>query len=211
MKDQKNILNYGFLIFLIIIGILSFFKKDDAFVNAINSLSLPIFLFTISTLLVKSTKYIKDSFSKAISYQDELISTVEETIKLREEAITIKKKYGEEIAEDDEKLSKSYEKSIHYWAYCSGLRKYAICTNKIAAIINFVAALSFAFCLISLIGVLPCYDSFHWINIFSLMLVFFDFFIFEDVMKFVCDKMLKRIREKSEKIVKKDLEESKSA
>lgn len=210
MKDQKNILNYGFLMFLLVVGIFSFFKNDDAFVNAINSLSLPIFLFTLSTLLVKSTKYIKDSFSKAISYQDELISTVEETIKLREETIAIKKKYGEEIAEDDEKLSKSYEKSIHFWAYSNRLHKFVIFTNKVTTIINFLAAVSFAFCLLSLIGVVPFYNNFYWINIFSLMVVFFDFFIFDDIMKFVCDKLLKRIREKSEKKVKKDIEESKS-
>ena len=206
MKDQKNILNYGFLIFLLIVGILSFFKNDDAFVNAINSLSFPIFLFTISTLLVKSNKFTKDYFLKAVSYQDKTVELLNETIRLHEELIEMKKKNGENVYEDKEKLADTLNDSIHSTALSNGFHKYLNTIEITTKIINVIAMFSFVFCLLSLMGLFSTIGNLNWINIFSLLLVFFDFFIFDDVMGFVCQKISSSIREKAEARVKKDLE-----
>lgn len=208
MKDQKNILNYGFLIFLIIIGILSFFKKDDAFVNAINSLSLPIFLFTISTLIVKSNQYIKNSFSKAISDQEEIIELSERLIKSEEKMIEMKKSSNEDITQDKINLADTIGKSVHSLAYSNGLHRCFIFMHTTTIIVNIVAMFSFVFCLLSLVGLFPALQNHNWINIFSLILVFFDFFVFEDVMKVICDKAFKKIRKNSDERVEKEYEQN---
>ena len=73
MREQKNILNYGFLLALFLIGIISIFCENQVFVESINNLSIPIFLFTISTLLAKGNTYIRGRIFKSISTNKDLI------------------------------------------------------------------------------------------------------------------------------------------
>ncbi len=210
MKDQKSILNYGFLLFLVIVGVLSFFKTDTGFANAINSLSFPIFLFTVSTLMVKCNKFIKDYFEKAVVQQNKIVELLQEQIILRKQLIAQKEERNEDVAEDKIMITNRIGQSINNIALSMALQKYTATMNAITKIINFGATLSFAFCLLSLVGVISPLNNSNWINIFSLMLVFFDFFIFDGIMETICVKVHARICKKADKKAKSDIEQVKS-
>ena len=73
MREFINILKYGFMIFLLFAGIVSIFNNEPYFVNSVNSLSIPIFAFSISILLVKSNQYARNEIFKQI--QNKSITT----------------------------------------------------------------------------------------------------------------------------------------
>lgn len=171
-------------------------------------MSLPIFLFTISTLIVKSNQYIKNSFSKAISDQEEIIELSERLIKSEEKMIEMKKSSNEDITQYKINLADTIDKSVHNLAYSNGLHRCFIFMHTTTIVVNIIAMFSFVFCLLSLVGLFPVLHNNNWINIFSLVLVFFDFFVFENFMKVICDKAFKKIRKNSDERVEKEYEQN---
>ena len=59
MRDSNNIIKYGFLIFLLSVGVGAIFIKNDNLLNGIKNLSIPVFLLSLSLLLLRSNKYIR--------------------------------------------------------------------------------------------------------------------------------------------------------
>ena len=51
IRESKNIVNYGFLAFLILVGVASFFIEEQSFVLRMNSLSIPLYIFSVSIIL----------------------------------------------------------------------------------------------------------------------------------------------------------------
>ena len=73
MREPINILKYGFILFLLFSGTVSIFNNEPYFMNSVNSLSIPIFAFSISILFVKSNQYVRTEILKQI--QNKSITT----------------------------------------------------------------------------------------------------------------------------------------
>ena len=87
MREQINILKYGFLFFLIVVGVVSIFYKELSFINAINTLSIPIFAFSLSILLVKANQYVRQEILKKITNQNKIVENLHNNIIQEEEKI----------------------------------------------------------------------------------------------------------------------------
>lgn len=78
MREPINILKYGFMIFLLFSGIVSIFNNEPHFINSVNSLSIPIFAFSISILLIKSNQYARTEIIKQIQNRNTAIDNKKE-------------------------------------------------------------------------------------------------------------------------------------
>lgn len=74
--------------------------------------------------------------------------------------------------------------------------------------ISIIAIISFSICLLSMIGIISIPISSGCINLFSLALVFFDFFIWEDMIQKKVDSSINKIcegaKEKAHHCIKSD-------
>lgn len=207
MREPINILKYGFILFLVFSGIVSIFNNEPYFVNSVNSLSIPIFAFSISILFVKSNQYARTEILKQIQNKsmttDNLKKDIDKKEKILKEAMcngTIDECQNKiEVQEQLKQLYKDSLISVHeHNFFC----KYFIITDVFTRIFNMIATLSFSWCLLSLIGVFKITGNFAWVNIFSLALVFFDFFILDDLMSKMFMSKIKHFSEQAEKTIK---------
>lgn len=88
MREPINILKYGFMIFLLFSGIVSIFNNEPHFINSVNSLSIPIFAFSISILLIKSNQYARTEIIKQIQNRNTTIDNKKEYIDKKEKLIS---------------------------------------------------------------------------------------------------------------------------
>ncbi len=211
MREFINILKYGFMIFLLFAGIVSIFNNEPYFVNSVNSLSIPIFAFSISILLVKSNQYARNEIFKQIQNKsittDNLKKDIDKKEKIFKETVydcTIdecKKKI-----EKHEHLSQLYKDSLislhEYNFFCN----YFITIDYFTRLFNLIATLSFSWCLLSLTGLFKITGNFAWVNIFSLALVFFDFFILDDLISKMIGSKIKFFREQAKREISKNEE-----
>ena len=204
MREQINILKYGFLFFLIVVGVVSIFYEELSFVNAINTLSIPIFAFSLSILLVKANQYARQEILKKITNQNKIVENLHNNIIQEEEKIKgIEYKNKQEL---EKKLSLMYEKSLISSKELTFYYKFFFTIDLFTRIFNIIAMLSFSGCLLSLTGIVKINTNFAWVNIFSLVLVFFDFFVFEDLIKKSFNKKIEKISKKATKTVAKDMQ-----
>lgn len=204
MREQINILKYGFLFFLIVVGVVSIFYKELSFINAINTLSIPIFAFSLSILLVKANQYVRQEILKKITNQNKIVENLHNNIIQEEEKIKgIEYKNKQEL---EKQLSLMYKKSLISNKELTFYYKFFFTIDLFTRIFNIIAMLSFSGCLLSLTGIVKINTNFAWVNIFSLVLVFFDFFVFEDLIKKSFNKKIEKISEKATKTVAKDMQ-----
>ncbi len=205
MREPINILKYGFILFLFFSGIVSIFNNESYFVNSVNSLSIPIFAFSISILFVKSNQYARTEILKQIQNKSRTIDNFKKDIDKKETMCNggineCQNKIGEQ-----KKLKQLYKDSLisvhEHNFYC----KYFIITDVFTRIFNIIATLSFSWCLLSLIGLFKITGNFVWVNIFSLALVFFDFFILDDLMSKMFRSKIKRFNEQAERTIKNNV------
>lgn len=189
MKDQKNIITYGFLVFLLVIGIVSIFHKDTAFINALNTLAVPVFLFTIATLIAKANQFIRNVLVEEANHQEPIDEKYDKLLQ-RAEEIAHKSNHA---VEDEKLVCETRNEAYKSKVYLNAIYKRFLFISKLSSCVNFVAMISFVFCLLSLTGLFSIDASFHWINIFSLALVFFDFFVLEDWLKSYSCKLKKKL------------------
>ena len=204
MREQINILKYGFLFFLIVVGVVSIFYKELSFINAINTLSIPIFAFSLSILLVKANQYARQEILKKITNQNKTVENLHNNIIQEEEkikGIEYKNKQGLE-----KQLNLMYKKSLISNKELTFYYKFFFTIDLFTRIFNIIAMLSFSGCLLSLTGIVKINTNFAWVNIFSLVLVFFDFFVFEDLIKKSFNKKIEKISEQATKTVAKDMQ-----
>lgn len=180
MREQINILKYGFLLFLVVAGVVSIFYKDANYVNAINSLSIPVFLFSLSIIFVKANKYARETVMKKIHVQEKTMNEKSKEISKKSEQI--------EKIEDDKKINyykktkELYKESLITTEEFIFLCKYFSAIDIFTKIFIIFAMLSFVWCLLSLVGLFAINSNFIWVNIFSLAIVFFDFFVLDDLL-----------------------------
>lgn len=209
MREQKNVLNYGFLLALIIIGIISFFYTDQMFINAVNSLSIPIFLFTISTLLAKGNNHIRTEVQKSISSQEKLVNDYDNLLHRYTKILAKNQQIGIDISsEDTDEINNLSKDTLTAHLYLKQLYKRHAVIDIFTIVINVLAMISFAFCILSLVGVINIKANFACINIFSLALVFFDFFVYDDILKKIVDKNSAKLRKIANEESKKEINES---
>lgn len=174
MREQINILKYGFLLFLVVAGVVSVFYQDENYVNAINSLSIPIFSFSLSIIFVKTNKYARETVLKRIQSQEKIMN--EQSQKISQKSERIKK------IDSNEEINELYKESLISAEEFKFLCKYFFTIDLFTKIFNTFAMLSFAWCLLSLVGLFDINSNFVWVNIFSLAIVFFDFFVLDDLL-----------------------------
>ena len=194
MREKKNILNYGFLLFLIILGIVSIFCDNEIIIKSINSLSIPIFLFSITTLLSKFGNYMNDAFFKKILDEESKDKEYEELIKRQKQNID---ECTDKMRFDNQRIITGLLlNSTECKKYLCILYKRKILYSDLVKAFNLLSMISFVICLFSIIGIVQFDVDCPWVNIFSLALVFFDFFILDDILKKRVDKVLKKLSEK---------------
>lgn len=196
MREQINILKYGFLLFLIVVGIVSIFNQEANFINAINSLSLPIFMFTISILFVKANKYARDVVWSKIMSQEKVVD--EQKAKVIEKGEAIKKTDNNKIALY-EQFKELHQNSLISMEEMGFLFKWFNTIDVFTKVFNLLSLVCFAWCLLSLTGIIAIHVNFAWVNIFSLALVFFDFFVFDDLLKRFFKRKFEKLHEQAEK------------
>lgn len=211
MREPINILKYGFILFLIFSGIVSIFNNEPYFVNSVNSLSIPIFVFSISILFVKSNQYVRTEIFKQIQNKSTTTDNLKESIDKKEKRLKETMCNGrideyQNKIEEQKQLNQLYKHSLisihEHNIFC----KYFIITDVFTKIFNTIATLSFSWCLLSLTGLFKITGNFVWVNIFSLALVFFDFFILDDLMSKMVRSKIKHFREQAEKEIGKNEE-----
>ncbi len=181
-RDYKNIVPYGFLLFLIVSGILSIIGYNDMIRKSVNSLSIPVFLFSIAILLSKSNYYIrKNAFEEAYKSNVKLAN-----------------------AEDEDNPFDFYKKLNTY----ALMVKRIDCIDKVTKIINSIAILCFAICPLTMVGIIPFPSECGYINVFSLALVYFDFFILDDVLQKVVHLSKNKIDKEAEMQAKEYMEDN---
>lgn len=84
--------------------------------------------------------------------------------------------------------------------------KYFIIIDIFTRAFNLIATLSFSWCLLSLTGVFKITGNFVWVNIFSLALVFFDFFILDDLISKMFSRKINQFRKQAEREISKNKE-----
>lgn len=174
IRNYKNIIPYGFLLFLLVAGLFSAFGNNPQIDASINSLAIPVFLFSISILLSKSNKYVRETVQEHISQMDrELNRTL-----------------------NDDYSRAKLEKMNEYNLLC----KKFIAVDKITRAINLFAILSFAICLLSVTGIVSLTSDCGYINVFSLALIFFDFFVLDEIMQRMVRTSIDKIHEAAIKL-----------
>ncbi|MBQ4631284.1 MAG: hypothetical protein IJB70_09900 [Clostridia bacterium] len=197
MREQINILKYGFFLFLLIVGIVSIFNQEANFVNAINSLSIPMFSLSLSIIFVKANKYARDEvFKKMISQEKIVDQKAKEVNKMSEQ---IEKAEGNEKINLYKKFEELHNNSLISMKEMSFLCKYFSTIDFFTKLFNIVAMLSLIWCLLSLVGLFTLNVNFAWINIFSLAIVFFDFFVLDDLLIKTFKKRFDKLHEQAEK------------
>ncbi len=208
MRETKNIIMYGFLLFLIITGITINFISNTVIINNIKCLSVPVFIFTISLLFVKANYLIRQQTLK-------VINTIEQTTKNNEKeskhslseleslmnSIDDYKKHFSEILHDKEQIKynlvESKKLTFLYKNFCI--------IDIFTKLFNIIGVLSFALCLLSVTGLFSIEISSPIIEIFSLCIMYFDFFILEDLLTKYINRKLRWIEKNAKKQVEKDL------
>lgn len=77
------------------------------------------------------------------------------------------------------------------------LCKHFMFVDRCTQLISIIAIMSFSVCLLSMIGIISVPISSGYINLFSLALVCFDFFIWEDMIQKKVDSSINKIREEA--------------
>lgn len=211
MREPINILKYGFVLFLFFSGIVSIFNTEPYFINSVNSLSIPIFAFSISILLVKSNQYARTEIMKQIQNRNTAIDDIKEYINKKEKLIS-EIECKNEIDKVSNKIEminridQLYKDSLISVFEYNFFGKYFITIDVFTRLFNLIATLSFSWCLLSLIGLFKITGNFAWVNIFSLALVFFDFFILDDLMSKMIRSKIKHFSEQAERKISKNVE-----
>lgn len=199
------------MLFLIVTGIVAIFSCESYFISSVNCLAIPIFAFSISILLVKANKYMRANILAKIQDQDKIAEGLKKDIGKKEELL--EKVKCEDNIEDYEnqmaimkQLNPLYKNSLVSYQTYIFLAKYFNIIDGFTRAFNIIAMISFTWCLLSLVGVFRLAGNFAWVNIFSLALVFFDFFIFDDLMEKMLNRKITRIQEQADKKTDKDEE-----
>lgn len=180
MREQINILKYGFLLFLVTVGIVSIFNQDANFINAINSLSIPIFSFSLSIMFVKANKYALDEVFKRMMSQEKIVD--EHSTAVNKKSEQVRKAEGNEKINLYTKFEELRNSSLISMQEMRFLCKYFSTIDFCTKLFNVIAMLSFTWCLLSLVGIFTLSSNYVWVNIFSLAIVFFDFFVLDDLL-----------------------------
>lgn len=173
-RNYKNIIPYGFLLFLLISGFISIF--DESINNFINSLAIPVFLFSLSIILTKANRSIRQAVYNSIGHTELLMNTAAQE-----------------------------EKSLEFSNRFILLTKKFIHVDAFTITFNVIAMISFCLCLLSLMNIICFPTNCGYINIFSLALVFFDFFILDDIIEKAVKASLEKIRDQAKDKAQKDL------
>lgn len=211
MREPINILKYGFVLFLFFSGIVSIFNAETYFINSVNSLSIPIFAFSISILLVKSNQYVRTEIMKQIQNKNMAIDNKKKNIDKIEQHISESECNSEidgdpnkiEIMNQIKQLYKDSLISVHEYNF---LGKYFFTIDFFTRLFNLIATLSFSWCLLSLTGLFKITGNFACVNIFSLALVFFDFFILDDLMSKIISRKINQFHKQAEREISKNAE-----
>lgn len=179
MREQKNIIYYGFFIFLIVLGISTFFYNNDFIVNNINCLSIPVLSFSIALLLSKSNQIIRNEVLKEINLHE------------------AKSSLGEKTEDYKLQLTETEIYKIYVKKFCK--------VDTFTRIINSFATISLVWCLLSLIGIFRIEINSHFVNAFSLALIFFDFYILDDLIIKAINKINIKLSKQAEINVKRQI------
>ena len=199
------------MLFLTVSGITAIFSNESYFVNAVNSSAIPIFVFSFCILLVKSNKYMRTVIWNKIQNQDKTTGSLQQDIHSEEEYIRRIKRddcietYKNEL-EIMRKLNQLYRSAVISQCTYNFLGNYFNVVDIFTIGFNLVATLGFAWCLLSFTGLFRIRGDFAYLNIFSLALVFFDFFILDDFMDSMLRKILNKIQKQAEQKLDKDEE-----
>ncbi len=197
MREPINILKYGFLLFLVIVGVASVFNNEANFIASMDSLSIPIFAFSISILFVKANKFARDELFKRIQNREKTVNEQSKEVEQKGEAL--KKAEYANNKNLYENFKDMYKKSMISTKEMSFLIRYFGTIDIFTKIFNMIAMISFTWCLLSLIGLFAININFTWVNIFSLALVFFDFFVLDDLLGKAFKNKLNKLHEQAEK------------
>ena len=149
IRESKNIVNYGFLAFLILVGVASFFIEEQSFVLRMNSLSIPLYIFSVSIILSKSINTIRKTINAEIAKEDSKRVSINDS----------EKKYSIEALQSSERYILLVKRFFAIDKWTKG--------------INIIAMLSFVLCLLSVSGIIVIGINSIWVNTFSMALVYF--------------------------------------
>lgn len=198
------------MLFLTISGFIAIFSNESYFVCAVNSSAIPIFIFSICILLVKSNKYVRTEILNKIQNLDKVTDSLHKDIDKEEERLErIKREDSHAETYKNElvimrQLKQLYKNTVISQKTNTFLCKYFCIIDIFTRGFNIVATLSFAWCLLSLTGLFRITGNFAWINIFSLALVFFDFFILDELMDLMLRMIINKFQEQAAQEVDKD-------
>ena len=209
MRNTINIIKYGFCLFLIVAGILSIFMKNEQFLVAINSLAIPIFLFSLSLLLVKWNKIVRDEVNKQLHERDAKQTCKNKTCEELEQKINTENFDYKTRNDMYKQLNELMKESLLSETETIYLFKFFKIIDVFTIILNILAMMSFCFCLLVMTGIIVFTQNLMFINLFSLALIFFDFFILEELVRHGFKKRMLAIQRKAEKKVEQDLHNDK--
>lgn len=209
MRNTINIIKYGFCLFLIVAGILSIFMKNEQFLVAINSLAIPIFLFSLSLLLVKWNKIVRDEVNKQLHERDAKQACKNKTCEELEQKINTENFDYKTRNDMYKQLNELMKESLLSETETIYLFKFFKIIDVFTIILNILAMMSFCFCLLVMTGIIVFTQNLMFINLFSLALIFFDFFILEELVRHGFKKRMLAIQRKAEKKVEQDLHNDK--
>ena len=200
MKQRNNILLYGFLLFLLFIGVFLIFNKNETLLKSVNSLSFPILLFTISTLLSKGNEYVKNKLKEKIFNQRRKAKKCVNKLKDQEHLLTKSENEDETTYVSKLKeLKTTAENSKESSSFLISLCDRYIIVHRIAIFVDIISTICFAFCLVVLSGVIRLDINTIWINVISLALVLFDFSIYEEFLDIYVNHLFKKVQNLSHK------------
>ncbi len=200
MKQRNNILLYGFLLFLLFIGVFLIFNKNETLLKSVNSLSFPILLFTISTLLFKGNEYVKNKLKEKIFNQRRKAKKCVNKLKDQEHLLTKNENEDETTYVSKLKeLKTTAENSKESSSFLISLCDRYIIVHRIAIFVDIISTICFAFCLVVLSGVIRLDINTIWINVISLALVLFDFSIYEELLDIYVNHLFKKVHNLSHK------------
>lgn len=209
MRNTINIIKYGFFLFLIVAGILSIFMKNEQFLVSINNLAIPIFLFSLSLLLVKWNKIVLDEVNKQLHERDAKQARKNRTCEELEQKINTENFDYKTRNEMYKQLNELMKESLLSETETIYLFKFFKIVDVFTIIMNILAMMSFCFCLLVMTGIIVFTQNLMFINLFSLALVFFDFYILEELVRHRFEKRMLAIQRKAEKKVEQDLHNDK--
>lgn len=209
MRNTINIIKYGFFLFLIVAGILSIFMKNEQFLVSISNLAIPIFLFSLSLLLVKWNKIVRDEVNKQLHERDAKQARKNRTCEELEQKINTENFDYKTRNEMYKQLNELMKESLLSETETTYLFKFFKIIDVFTIIMNILAMMSFCFCLLVMIGIFVFTQNLMFINLFSLALVFFDFYILEELVRHRFEKRMLAIQRKAEKKVEQDLHNDK--